>query len=86
MCIVQESINDEAIAYVIQSSEMGKRGNFRDGISLEIGNDIEGNDICCDWMETFCECNIDDQLNGSVFHLSEMGEECLGIFLVSIFD
>ena len=41
--------------------------------------------MCNDWVETFCEYNIDDQLNGSIFHLSEMDEECLGIFSVSIF-
>ena len=49
-------------------------------------NDFEGNDTCNDWMETFCEYNIDDQFDEFLSHLSEMDEECLGIFLVSIFD
>ena len=55
---------------------MGKRGHFSDGMSLKIGSDIEINDICNYWMETFCEYSIDDQLDGSVCHLSEKGEEC----------
>ena len=60
LCIVQESIGEEVIADVILTWEtcynsMGKRGHFSDGISFEIGNDMEGNYICNDWMETFCE-------------------------------
>ena len=79
------------IADVMLSSEthynsIGKKGHFSDDVFLEIGNDIEGNDICNDWMEMFCECDIDDQLDGSVCHLLEIGEECLGIFSVSIFN
>ena len=79
------------IADVILSSEpcynsMGKRGHFSDDISLDIGNDIEGNGRCNDWMETFVEYNVDDQLDGSDSHLSEIDEKCLSIFSVSIFD
>ena len=75
LCIVHESIGKEVIADVILSSEtcyksIGKRGHFGDGISLENGYDIEWNDICNDWMQTFCEYNIDDQLDGPVCHLS----------------
>ena len=32
------------------------------------------------------EFDIDDQLDGSVCHLPENGEECLGIFSVRTFD
>ena len=39
---------------------MGKSGHFRDGISLEIGNDIEGNDICNDLMDMFYEYDLDE--------------------------
>ena len=90
MYIVQESIGEEVIADVILNLEtfynsMGKRKHFSDGISLEIGNDIEVYDICNDWMETFCEYDIDDQLDGSVCHVSEIDEEWLGMFSLSIF-
>ena len=65
LCIVQKSNEEEVIADVIISSEtcynsMGKRGHSVDDISLEIGNNIDGNDVCNDWMEMFCEYNIDD--------------------------
>ena len=86
LCIVQESIGDEVIADAKLSSDMGRRGHFSDGISLENGDDFEGNDIFNYWVETFCEYNIDDQLDGFVRHLSRIDEECLGIFSVSIFD
>ena len=56
------------------SSDVGKRGHFSDGISLQYGNDFEGNDTCNDWMEKFCTYNTDDQLDESVCHLSEMDE------------
>ena len=72
MCIVQESINDKDIADAMLSSDMGKRRQVSDVISLENGNDFDGNDICNDWAEAFCENNINDQLDGSVCHLSEM--------------
>ena len=65
---------------------MGERGLFTDDISLENGNGFEGNDMCSDWVEIFCEYNIDDRLDGSICHLSEMDEECLSIFSVSILD
>ena len=68
------------ISDVILSKYMGKRGHFSDGISLQIGNDIERNDTCNDGIETFCEYDIDDKLDRSVCHLSEMDEECLGAF------
>ena len=74
LCIVQKSIDDEVIADAILHSDMGKEGHLSDNISLENGNDVKGNDICNDWAETFCEYNIDDQLDGSVCHLSEMDE------------
>ena len=86
MCTVQESINDEVSADAIFSSDIGKKGHFSEGISLENGNDFEGNVMCNDWAELFCEYNIHVQLDGSVCHLSKMDEECLGIFSVSIFD
>ena len=63
------------IADVILSSDIGKIGHFGDGISRENGDDLEGNDMCNNWAETFCEYNVDDQLHGSVCHLSEMDEE-----------
>ena len=72
------------IADAILSLDVGKRGHFRDDISLENGNDFEGNEMYNDWVETFSEYNIDDQLDGSIGHVSEMNEECLGIFSVSI--
>ena len=82
--IVWESNGEELIPGVILSSEMscnsmGKRGHFSDGIYLELGNDIKGNDMCNDWMETFHEYGIDDQLDGSVRHFLENNEEFLGI-------
>ena len=86
MFIVQESINDEVIAAVILSSDMGKRGHIVEGISFKYENDFERNDLCNDWVETFGEYNINDYFDVSVCHLSEMGEECLGIFLAYIFD
>ena len=55
---------------------MGKRGQFSDGIFLDNGNDFEGSDMCNDRVETFCENNINDQLDGSVCHLPEIDEEC----------
>ena len=85
MCIAQESI-DEVIADAILSLDISKRGYFSDGISLDNGNDLEENDMCNDWVENFCEYSIDKQLDGSVCHLFEMDEECMGIFSVSIFD
>ena len=54
MCIVQESIYDEVIADAIFSSDVGERGHFSDDISLENGNDFEGNGTCNDWVEAFC--------------------------------
>ena len=69
LCIVQESIDDEVTADAILSSAMGRRGGFSDGISLENSYDVEGNDICNDWIETLCEYSINDQLDRSVFHL-----------------
>ena len=86
MCIVQENIDDEAVADVILSSDMGKQGHFHDGISLEIGDEIEKKDIFNDWMSLFCENNVDDELDGYVCHLLVIGEDWLGMFFVSIFD
>ena len=86
MCIVQKTIDDEVIADAILSSDIGERMHFSDGISLENGNEFEGNNICNDWAATFCEHDIDDQLDGSVCHLSEMDEQYLGICSVSVFD
>ena len=73
-------------ADAILSYDICKRGNFSDGISPAKGNDFEGNDMCNDWVESFCEYYINDQLDGSVCHLAEMDEKFLGIFSVSIFD
>ena len=84
MCIVQESINDEGFADAILNSDVGKRGHFNNEISLENGNDFKGNDMCNDCVETYCEYNIENQLGGSICHLSEMDEECLDIFSVTI--
>ena len=58
---------------------MDKRGHFSDDISLDSGNDFEGNDTCNEWVETFYEYNIDNQLDGSVCHLSEKDEKRWGI-------
>ena len=82
--IVQNSIGDEVLADAKLSSDMGKRGHLSDDSSLENGDDIEGNGICKDWTETFFEYYVCDQLEGSVCHLSEMGEEFFGIFSVSM--
>ena len=65
---------------------MGKRGHFSDDTYLDNGNDFKENDMCHDLVDVFCEYNMNDQLDGSVCHLSEMDEECLGIFSVSILD
>ena len=78
------------IADLILSSKtcyncMGKRGHFCDGISLELGDDIEGIDICDDWTVTFYEYDIVYQHDGSVCCLSEIDEKCFGIVSVSIF-
>ena len=53
--------------------------------SLDIGNDIEGNNMCNDWTVIFCKYVMDDLLNGSFCHLSEIDDECMNIFSVSIF-
>ena len=89
--IVQENNGEEVITDVILRSEtcyniVGNRVHFSDDIFLDIGNDIEEDDICNDWTEPFCNYVTCDQLDGSVCHLSENDEECLGIFLVGIFD
>ena len=73
LCFVQESINDEVIADATLSLDVGERGHFSNDICLENGNDFEENDMCNDWAEA------------SVCHLSEMDEECLGVFSVSMF-
>ena len=72
------------IAGAILSSNVVERVHFSDDISLGSHNDFEGNYLCNDWAEIFCEYNMDDILVGSICHMSEMDEECLGIFLVSI--
>ena len=43
VCVVQESIDNEVIADAILSSDVDKRGHFSNDISLENGNDFEGN-------------------------------------------
>ena len=63
------------IADAILSLDVGKRGHLSNDISLEIGNDFGGNDMVNDWAETFCEYNIDNQLNGPICHLSETDKE-----------
>ena len=68
------------IADAILTLDVGKRGHFSNDISLENGNDFEGNDMCNDWAEIFCEYNIGHHFDGSICHLSEMDEECFGIF------
>ena len=69
MCIVQEDIDNEVIADIILSSEKGKRAHFKDGIPLEKANIFDRNDMCNDLGETFCDYNIDDQLDVPVCHL-----------------
>ena len=65
---------------------MDNMGQKNGSISAEISDDIEGNDIVNYWSGTFCEYDIDDQLDVSVCHLSEIDEEYIDIFHVSIFD
>ena len=68
------------ITDAILSLDVGKRGHFSGDISLENDNDLEGNDMCNDLAETFCEYSIDNQFNVSICHFSEIYEECLGFF------
>ena len=59
-------------------------GHNDGSISAEISHDIEGNGIGNDWSGNFCEFDIDDQLNGSVCNVSEVNEESIEIYSMSI--
>ena len=54
---------------------MGNMGNKNGSIFAEIRDDIEGNDLNNHWSGTFCEHDIDDQLDGSASHLSKIDQE-----------
>ena len=54
-----------------------------DSIFSETSDYLEGNDISNDWLGVFYEYDINDQLDGSVCHLSEIDEEYIDVFQVS---
>ena len=79
----EEEIDDVTLNTESCSNCMGNMDLKNGSISAEISDDIEGNDTCNDWSGKFCEYDIDDQLDGTVCHLSEIDEEFIDIFQVS---
>ena len=89
LCTDQENNGEEVIANVIFGTEscsnnVDNVSQKKSIISDEIKYDIEVNDMSNDWSENLHEYDIDDQLDGSDSHFSEIDAESIDISQGSI--